>query len=62
MGAPRTNQQSLSALDRRRITEQWWHERGYFSVRVWIEEERLGERGGTIHVLRSNLVNGLPPK
>lgn len=37
---------------------QFWRERGH-NVRVWTDERRLGDE--RVFVVRSELVNGMPP-
>jgi hypothetical protein len=52
--------------------DAWWHSRGYTSVRHWPEwlafarttgkrSDQLGRSSGT-WIVRSNLVNGMPPR
>lgn len=45
--------------------ERYWHERGYPAARFWAEpiEERFGKIGTSeIYRIKSNLLNGLPPR
>jgi|TARA_Y100000310_G_scaffold304804_1_gene344330 hypothetical protein len=39
--------------------EEYWHEKGYPNVLVWAEQEWFGK--SKVFVIKSNLVNGLPP-
>jgi hypothetical protein len=44
--------------------EAWWAKLGYPSVRTWWERatgKTVRGNLGTVYVVRSNLVNGLPP-
>jgi hypothetical protein len=57
------NQKGAMALARR--LEQFWHAKGYFAARFWVEP--IGERFdkvGTYEIYKvvCNLVNGLPPR
>lgn len=41
--------------------QQKWHDLGHANVRVWVCDAAEESRHG-LYVVRSNLVNGLPPK
>lgn len=41
--------------------EKFWTERGFPKVRAWVESEGKGN-DGFIYGVRSNLVNGEPPR
>ena len=40
----------------------WWHAQGYLTARHWIEPLYSVARGGKAFTVKSNLVNGIPPK
>lgn len=44
--------------------EKFWHARGYLKVKVWVERERQGEDAVALgkYCVRSNLINGVPPR
>ena len=43
--------------------EKFWHARGYPKAKVWVEREPgTGKEGKAVYGIRSNLVNGVPPK
>jgi len=48
-------ERTLPEDGRARLIERLWHGLGHRDVRVWVE------RAGRMRVVRSNLVNGLPP-
>ena len=37
-----------------------WHSLGHRNVRFWVETH--ANQRGTIHAIKSNLINGLPPQ
>jgi hypothetical protein len=42
--------------------ERYWHARGHHSVTAWIHEFRYADIPSAQFAVRSNLINGLPPK
>ena len=48
-------ERSLSEAGRARLIERLWHGLGHRDVRVWVAREHGRQ------VVRSNLINGLPP-
>lgn len=47
------------------IARKAWHKMGHEDVKVWVEQTTIGNPHGhatVIEEIRSNLVNGLPPR
>jgi hypothetical protein len=40
--------------------EDYWRERGFHGVRAWVET--ISSEHGTLHLIRSNMLNGWPPR
>lgn len=48
--------------DRAKALMRYWHNRGHLTVTAWVELDGSCRDGSPIFSLRSNLVNGLPPR
>lgn len=42
--------------------EQYWHKRGFDKMQAWVAENRHGVACTRTYGVRSNLLNGWPPK
>ncbi len=51
----RARKRALPEAERARLIQRLWHELGHRDVRTWVE------RAGHMRVVRSNLINGMPP-
>lgn len=54
------NRRRVHYEDLAKRAEVSWHSLGHRNVRFWVETD--ANKRGTIHAIRSNLVNGLPPR
>jgi hypothetical protein len=56
---PNSHARALRLADK---IERFWRRRGYHGVSTWIEDQTKGREVRELWVVRSNIVNGYPPK
>jgi hypothetical protein len=70
-GAPKTKARELMTLHAATqlagAIMRYWHDQGHLHVVAWVEPEALTSKerhlaGSSLYVVRSNLVNGAPPR